>query len=254
MESRCTEDSSALNLSSRQKQSRQSSSKSILGVIVSIEKEKIWIQIVELHNHAKSLYLAAEEHSLGFKDFIQPNNEMKHALEHIIRAQAVTLGIADKKFDKQEEQDEYVEDCFRKALGHEYRSFFDSADWISVTLRSKIIEHLEPYSNACITNDLPDYYTKDKKSIDEINDVIAEIRSRKDIAKDGKLEEVKHYCDILKELEVIYCKTRDAVPSLNEFSKKEEQKTFNEKLWQILLMVLSALFGGLIGVFLGKNQ
>lgn len=52
-----------------------------------------WSKLIEIHNHAKSVFLLAEEFDPESKDFIQPAMELRHGLEHIIRAQAAILGI-----------------------------------------------------------------------------------------------------------------------------------------------------------------
>ena len=47
--------------------------------------DDLWAQIVEVHNEAKTLFLLAEElEHEQFRDFIQPINEHRHSLEHIV--------------------------------------------------------------------------------------------------------------------------------------------------------------------------
>ncbi len=209
--------------------------------------DQVWKQIIEIHNETKILYLLAEEICPSFKTFIQPNNELKHTLEHIIRSKALEVGIAEKNFDSNEAKIEYLVESYTKALGHEYRAFFDSADWISIHLRSEIINILTPYSTDCIVNVLPDYYSKDKKRIDEINKSIADIRTSKDIVKKGKLKEVQEYREILDELELIYGKIRDSIPILQDFKSKEQRKNISNKLWSIILIILTLLLGYIFG-------
>ena len=52
-----------------------------------------WKSLVEIHNHAKSIILCAEEFDPQFQDFLQPILELRHSLEHIVRAKAAELGI-----------------------------------------------------------------------------------------------------------------------------------------------------------------
>ena len=40
----------------------------------------------------------------------------------------------------------YIKTNFEKAIGHEYRAFFDTADFLSIVLRQKIAERLSQYS------------------------------------------------------------------------------------------------------------
>ena len=56
--------------------------------------EDLWRQIVEVHSHAKSLFLLAEELEPDqFQEYVQPINEQRHALEHIVRARANEFGF-----------------------------------------------------------------------------------------------------------------------------------------------------------------
>ena len=211
---------------------------------------QVWLQIIEIHNHTKALFLLAEEICPEFKDFIQPNNELKHTLEHIIRSKASELNVSEKKFED-DEKEKYIANSYNKALGHEYRAFFDSADWISVNFRSKILEILKPYSAECITHVLPSYYSEDRRRIDEINKKIANIRSSKDIVNSGKLGEINDYLDILGELEKIYTRVRDSVSALQEYKSKEDNKENKigrkNKLWGFILVIISVLFAYFLG-------
>jgi len=113
-----------------------------------------WAQIVEVHNEAKTLFLLAEEiEHEKFQEFLQPINEHRHSLEHIIRAKADELGVGGEP-----PSEEYQLDSLKKALGHEYRAFFDCADWIAVIVREDVLTTLQRYSPTCIQAVVPEYY------------------------------------------------------------------------------------------------
>jgi len=132
----------------------------------------LWEQIVELHNETKALFLFAEEiEHEQFQDFTPPINEMRHAWEHVVRAKANEFGLDGCDFSE-----DYQQDCLRKALGHEYRAFFDCADWIGIILREEIHQALESYDTACIKEVLPEYYPTLRARIMEISTSIAIIR------------------------------------------------------------------------------
>src|SRR5271157_4774385 len=106
--------------------------------------EKLWEQIVVLHNTNKSFFIWCEENDVHLKSFLQPNNELKNAWEHAIRAKGNELGMTGVKDDK------YIEFNLQKVLSHEYRAFFDICDWLSLILRQRIQDTLKPYDNETI--------------------------------------------------------------------------------------------------------
>ena len=57
-----------------------------------------------------------------------------------------------------ENPEEYVEKNLDKALGHEYRAFFDTADWFSIQLRQKITNILSSYTSDTIHKTIPNSY------------------------------------------------------------------------------------------------
>ena len=189
-----------------------------------------WAKLIKIHNHAKSIFLLAEEFDPESKDFIQPAMELRHGLEHIIRAQAAVLGInADAGDD-----DDYVAHSFDKAIGHEYRAFFDAADWLSTALRKRIITTLTPYPSECIKDVIPAYYSNIRARIDEISKQIAEIRGAKDVARNsdidakvGKSEtailEVAKYREIISELVEIDEKIQSSISSLVDWNTKNRR-------------------------------
>lgn len=206
-----------------------------------------WGRLIEIHNHAKSVFLLAEEFDPESKDFIQPAMELRHGLEHIVRAQAALLKI---NSDASVQVPEYVPHSFDKAIGHEYRAFFDAADWLSTTMRKRIIDTLAPYSHECIETVIPDYYPKLRSRLDQICREIATIRGAKDVARNtdiearvGKseeaIEEVGKYRTVIRELAEIDERVQTSISALVEWTRKNRRSAF-------LGWLLSAVVGGLI--------
>ena len=184
--------------------------------------EQKWCRLIEIHNHAKALFLYAEEIDREFKDFLQPALELKHALEHIIRAKAAALGVS-KEPDVAAE--EYAAHSYDKAIGHEYRAFFDAADWVSVRLREIITDRLKPFSQECISAVLPDYYKQLRPQVEKICREIARIRGDKDIAKGNNvLDEVCEYQETINEPIKIREKIDCALPGLLEWKAKGKRR------------------------------
>ncbi|MFZ3116087.1 MAG: hypothetical protein WA133_02665 [Syntrophales bacterium] len=206
-----------------------------------------WSKLIEIHNHAKSVFLLAEEFDPESKDFIQPAMELRHGLEHIIRAQAAILDINSGESHK---DPDYIEHSFDKAIGHEYRAFFDAADWLSVSIRKRIIETLDVYSHKCIAAVIPEYYPKLRPSVDQCCREIAKIRGAKDVARNSDIEvivgksneaiaEVGRYRKVISDLLDIDEKIHDSIPALIDWKEKNRRGAFYK--W-----ILSNLVGGLI--------
>lgn len=183
-----------------------------------------WQKLVEIHNHAKSVFLCAEEFDPGFQDFLQPILELRHALEHIVRAKAAELGISDGANGADAD---YILHSLDKAIGHEYRAFFDAADWFSVCIRDRITKTLSRYSHECITAVLTDYYPKFRPRVDQICRNIANIRGDKDIAKGEEvLAEVGEYRAAIDELLYIDDRIQCCVPALTDWRRKNRRASF----------------------------
>jgi len=133
-----------------------------------MKRDEIWARIIEVHQYAKELMIKGEEIGSAFEyeTFIQPLQEQRHALEHIVRARYSELN------PENDEDDKYIEQNLEKALGHEYRCFFDIADWVSITIRDSIIRQLSKYSSDCISFVFPDYYEKIRPLLEKISQVL----------------------------------------------------------------------------------
>ncbi len=177
-----------------------------------------WSKIVQLHRATKTLTLLSEEHELKeWRKFLQPAMEEVHALEHIMRAKAAELGfLADLEPDNKLG---YIEKNLDKAIGHLYRAFFDTADWLSVIIRQKIITALETYDNRCITAVIPEYYKE-------------------------KLEKLLTYH------KTIITK----VPALEQYKNKEAKKDFRQKVIGFVIGVVVTVIGVIIAYLLNRQS
>lgn len=210
--------------------------------------DELWRSIVEVHNESKALFLLCEEvEPRQFRAFVQPFNELRHAYEHLVRCQANKLGVDGKPPDA-----DYQRASMGRTLGHEYRGFFDVADWLAIILRESIQNSLRTYSTACITASLPDYYSKDRVRVFEISEEIAKIRGDKDIARKKESEddlvpmdasavaEVRKYKAILSELREIHKKVLRAAPALEDFAQKTKKAERSKWFWAILASLATA--------------
>jgi hypothetical protein len=195
-----------------------------------------WMQLIEIHNHAKSVFLCAEEFDSSFRDFLQPILELRHCLDHIIRVKAAERGINGEVETK---EPEYVKCSVDKAIGHVYRAFFDAADWFSVCIRERITKALKWYSHDCITAVIPNYYPELRPRVDRICMEIAAIRGGKDIAKKNNLlPEVTEYRTAIDDLLKIHGQIQSCVPALVDWRWKNRWNAF-------IIWVVGAFLGGI---------
>lgn len=164
-----------------------------------------WKRLCELHSRTKHYLLIAEELSEEGDVFLQPMKEHRDAYDHIIRAFS-----ADFRQDvpTDEEIDAYKMRNMNEAYSHEFRAFFDTADWLSFICRRYIRTTLRSQPKKAL-NDFA-RYQEIKEIVNAVPKKIADLRSRdkafekKDgvpVCVDGRVSE---YCDILDELLDVY--------------------------------------------------
>lgn len=160
-----------------------------------------WKRLCELHARTKHYLLIAEELSEDGDVFLQPMKEHRDAYDHIIRAFA-----ADYRNDlpTEESKTDYMNRNMNEAYSHEFRAFFDTADWLSFicrkyirnTLRNQKVKELKAFKE----------YEEIKTLINSMPEKIADLRAR-----DGKTDKkndvpqnvdlrVFEYCEILDAL------------------------------------------------------
>jgi hypothetical protein len=155
-----------------------------------------WDNICKIYFLTKHYLILSEEISDDFDTFLQPIKEHRDAFDHIARVyghQLLSSPITDIET--------YQAENMKKAIGHIYRAFFDTADWLTYICRRKIRETVEKSTYEEIIQIYPDYDDL-KKRLTEIPKEIGEIREQKDISDDEKLlvSEVDRYKVILDEL------------------------------------------------------
>lgn len=169
-----------------------------------------WERLCELHSRTKHYLLIAEELSEDGSVFLQPMKEHRDAYDHITRAYSAEFQDA---LPTKESKSEYMDRNMKEAYSHEFRAFFDTADWLSficrkyirTMLRNQSIKNLHAFKD----------YQKVKALVNSMPQQIAEIRSRETVL-DNKDEipetvdpRVAEYCDILDQLIDAYILVRN---------------------------------------------
>lgn len=180
------------------------------------ELQSRWETLCQIHILTKHYTLLAEEFGFSMKAILQPIKEQRDAYEHIIRAYTRLLEDEKQGID-------YASKNLDKAIGHEYRAFFDSIDYLTIIIREKLYKDLSPYDYTSIKSVYQDYDVL-KQMLVDIPIQIANFRKNKDIGNSNMLRYAKEYGDLMCKL-LIHYKTvsteiLDKLPPVDDISKK----------------------------------
>lgn len=165
-------------------------------------------KISTIHMYTKHYLLVAEELSEDSVAFLQPLKEHRDAYDHLMRVFYVPYNET-LIGGSRENLESYVKDNIQKAVGHEYRSFYDTADWLTFICRKWVREQLgyrgirSRYENKYGKEDLQTA----KDFINGLPFQIAEYRDGKDVGKrDAALKGIENYKETLEKLIELYRK------------------------------------------------
>lgn len=162
-------------------------------------------EMSQVHMYTKHYLLIAEELSEEGVAFLQPLKEHRDAYDHFSRIFALTLN----ENNSLDDAESYILDNVKKAFGHEYRAFFDMADWFTYICRKYIREELSNKIKKKKYRDEYDFETT-KKFINQVPFLIAKYRERKDVSKKQPiLNEVLEYKETMDKLLEIYQQVRN---------------------------------------------
>ncbi|MGN1158022.1 MAG: hypothetical protein ACI4TK_17750 [Agathobacter sp.] len=162
-------------------------------------------EMSQVHMYTKHYLLVAEELSEEGVTFLQPLKEHRDAYDHLSRIFALSL----KDDDTSRNEEVYILDNVKKAFGHEYRAFFDMADWFTYIFRKYVREEL---SNKIKRKKYQEKYDFEdtKKFINQLPFSIAKFREDKDVSKEQPiLDEVLEYIKVMDRLLEIYKQVQD---------------------------------------------
>lgn len=220
-------------------------------------------EVVELYAYTKELVLLAEEMGVDMCSYLQPMMQQRDAYDHLMRIFAI-----DTLDDPTEDADTKMEASLNRVFQHQYRAFFDVADYMNLTIRDQITLALQPYSNSCIGAVLPEYYRNIRAGIVGIGKEIAKLRGGKDVSRPPQeiLKGVRAYRAKLLCLTDAVELVNEKLPALQEYSEKEarekrqqEWKTAISRLKTAILagLVVAALVGllsGIAGFAIGRHK
>lgn len=192
----------------------------------------VWEKILERYSIIKEVYIECEETDPQLKSNLQPLNEFRAALDHIMKMMLVYLND-----DENEVQAQYD-----KLNSHLTRCFFDICDMLSINYRNKIIDILDSYDVEVINTVIPEYYSQFKPNIEEISLRIVKYRNQKGTTNSDRDDRFNEYKNDVLRLKDIFLRILHAQGDLIEVQKKiesKEKKTSRKSLW------LGTLFGAI---------
>lgn len=220
-------------------------------VNIDLEKEKIE-RIFNIYNTTKKLYALCEETDPELLTNLQPLNEFRAALDHLMRIVAIS------NLDEYKDRDPRVE--AEKLTSHLNRALYDVCDMLSINYRNKIIDILQPYSSGEIKTALPTYYSQIRPRIEEISEEIASFRTTDRFNKEECGDSIlDSYPNVIEELKGYYKTVSSAIPSLDEIFQEDQRihkhnrarNIFTQWIIPIVSIVVAILLS-LIGWF-GKD-
>ncbi len=206
-----------------------------------IDNQVDWDEIISLYNTIKILYAQCEETDAALYTNLQPLNEFRAALDHMMRIAGIEYTNEYKNKSASEEA--------TKLRSHLRRALFDICDMLAINYRMKIIDTLEDFTVEEIQAAIPKYYSEIRPRINDISEQIPELRTEK---RFNSLEEeetaVEDYPKVIKELQGYRRHIDDAMPSLIEIRNKNKKKERDALIWQKIVPIASILIGIIIAV------
>jgi hypothetical protein len=208
-------------------------------------KNSEWAELVDKYLRLKNLYIESEETDPELNTNLQPYNEFRAALDHIIRLINIELEL-EKEPTSQELKGRFTSE-YDKLNSHIRRAYFDVCDWLSINYRNKIVDLLSVYTPHAISMALPQYYSTIRPEIETISCRIREYRYQKGINYSDE-ELMEAYDKDVKTLREHYKTILSCVPSFVEIKQDEVKSRRRTLLIKIVMVVIGAIIGYILSL------
>lgn len=163
--------------------------------------ENDYVLIPNAIDVARFIYNPKIRNKIRKENNLENKHVVGHAYDHVIRTFSIDL----KKVPEDVDCKLYVKKNLEKAYGHEYRAFFDTADWLSYNLRKSIRERLRKMSK----REKKEFIQRSggEAFLERMNQYpfkVAEMRGDKDIGMASNDSPIREYQNILDEMIAIY--------------------------------------------------
>jgi len=170
-------------------------------------------ELLPLYEKVKLAILLTENFDEKREMYVAPMNQLRSALDHIFKAVSV----------------EKPENCsyeLKEAEEHMTRAGYDALELLAGSSGTSIINKLQPYDTETLTKIYPEYFTRIKPKIIEIQQGIAERRMERKADLDKSFSA---YFNEIAELVQISTAVDRIIPSLQEYSDKKAKEKLNKK-------------------------
>ena len=205
-----------------------------------------WETLLNRYASFKKLFIECEETDPELNTNMQPMNELRAVLDHLIRVIAIEK-LGSTEYD--------VKSQFDKLSSHIRRAFFDVCDMLAINYRNKIVDALTPFSSKVIIVAVDNYYKEIKPFIGSLDLRIADYRNNKGKEEIEESIVVAYEEDVLK-LKDFYLSILDRLEALEELQAEEnEAKTVEKKnrttdrIIGIIVGAAGIIAGVLIAIF-----
>ena len=202
--------------------------------------QEAWIKLINKYSSLKEVFVECEETDPELKTNIQPLNEFRAALDHVMR-------MMDSYYSNSSEHNWHEE--FRKLNSHLDRAFFDVCDMLSINYRNKIIDSVEIYTTETIRTVLPKYYSEWKTKIEEISNRVIKYRNRK--TGYSRDETFQNYKDDIFALRDIYNEINSKRTILEKIENDNREKITTDN--RLKYIAYGSFIAAIIGIILSLH-
>jgi hypothetical protein len=205
---------------------------------VSGVEEFVPSEIIELYFRVKKLIIEAENVDPEKRIPLNSVNEMRNALDHLMRVWGKKQGLIENVD---------VDLNLQQAMEHIYRAGYDACDLIAISLFEAIDGLLRDYSSRAILQVIPDFYQRIYPKLEKLRREIEEAKVIK-----GTLEEsfspqyFQRYESIVKEVKELKAELEEKVTAI----ERVESELENSNKFQWKVSIVSALLGAMLGSLL----
>lgn len=199
--------------------------------------------LAQYYDLAKELMIFGEQADPEHRTLIQPINELRNCLDHLMRVFLVKCGLGRKDLPI---TDKYIDTNLDKAFGHVYRAAYDILDWVTLTIRESVVNELKDISIFTMLAIMPEYFKTLKPRFEEIMvNEVATLRKEKDVAITDEKNLIK-YGKLAYEVKGLSEQILRKKPSLVEY----EHKMRRRRRWEYGIVFMLGVVATIVGGFL----
>jgi len=204
------------------------------------EEAKYLENIGKYYAITKELLLFGEQVDPENRTLPQVINELRNCLDHIMRVVLFKLGLS------KHNEANYVKINLDKAYGHVYRAAYDALDWISLTLKGRVIDELQGFSLDTIQAVLPEYFKEIKPRFEEIiTNEVTILRMEKDVAQKSE-ENLAKYGQVVAEMKRLFNLIVNRKSALVEYQTRQVKSQRKQLIQSIIVKIIIGVVSGVV--------